>query len=61
MISTPSKLAWSVKETADMICISPSSVYELVRIGVLPRVPHTGRVLIPRSAVEAWVNSGVAS
>ena len=59
-VPTHLKLALSVREVAEMCSIS-TSVDKLIAQGVLPRVPHTGRVLVPRSAVERWVNSGVAA
>lgn len=60
-VPTHLKLALSVREVAEMCSISTTSVDKLIAQGVLPRVPHTGRVLVPRTAVERWVNSGVAA
>lgn len=50
------KLALSVPEVAQIVGISTSSVRRLIADGVLPRVPHTERVLVARTAVERWVN-----
>jgi excisionase family DNA binding protein len=55
-VPVESKLALSVSEVADICGISTSLVRKLVARGVLPRVPHTERVLIARTAVERWVN-----
>jgi excisionase family DNA binding protein len=45
-----------VNDVADLVGISTSSVRRLIADGVLPRVPHTERVLVARTAVERWVN-----
>ena len=60
-VPTHLKLALSVREVAEMCSISVTTVDKLIAQGVLPRVPHTGRVLVPRSAVERWVNGEVAA
>ena len=54
------KLALSVQDVAAVCGISQSAVRKLVREGVLPRVPHTDRLLVARTAVERWVESGAA-
>jgi excisionase family DNA binding protein len=54
------KLALSVSEVAEIVGISTSLVRRLVNDGVLPRVPHTDRVLIARTAVERWVEGSAA-
>ena len=55
------KLALSVSEVALVCGISTSLVRKLVAQGVLPRVPHTDRVLIARASVERWVNTAEGS
>jgi excisionase family DNA binding protein len=54
------KIALSVQDVAALCSISTPTVRRLVAEGVLPRVPHTERVLIPRSAVERWVEGAAA-
>jgi excisionase family DNA binding protein len=54
------KLALSVREVADLCSISTPTVRRLVAEGVLPRVPHTERVLIARTSVERWVQGEAA-
>ena len=51
------KVALSVQDVSQLCGISQSLVRKLVRDGVLPRVPHTDRLLIARTAVERWVES----
>jgi excisionase family DNA binding protein len=59
-VPTHLKLALSVREVADLCSISTPTVRRLVAEGVLPRVPHTERVLIARTAVQRWVEGDAA-
>lgn len=54
------KLALSVAEAAELVGLSETSIRRLVAAGTLPRVPHTERVLIPRLALEEYVNGEAA-
>lgn len=47
-------------EAARLLCVSRRTVDRWLAEGVLPRMPHTNRVLIPRVALESFVN-GAAS
>lgn len=49
------KLALSVPEAAALVGLSEASIRRFIADGTLPRVPHTERVLIARSALEAFV------
>jgi len=60
VVPTHLKLALSVREVADLCSILTPTVRRLVAEGVLPRVPHTERVLIARTAVERWVQGEAA-
>lgn len=51
----PQPLVLSVTEVATVMRVSKRSVETWVAEGVLPKMPHTGRVLIPRQFVENWV------
>ena len=60
-LSDPEPLVYSVPEAAHVLRTSTNTVRRLVDDGVLPTVPHMGqRVLIPRSAVARFVESGHA-
>lgn len=55
------KIALSVPEAAALISCSDWTVREMIRKGVLARVPHTDKVLIARTELDRLVNSGVAA
>lgn len=55
------KLAVSVPEAAALVSMSPSTIRRLVLQGVLPTVPHTSRTLIPRAALERFVDTTTGS
>lgn len=46
------RLTLNVAEVAEALGLSTWAVYDLVARGVLDRVPHTKRVLIPRRSLE---------
>lgn len=48
-------LVVSADEAARLLDVSRRTIDTWIASGVLPRVPHTGRVLIPRTALEAFV------
>lgn len=54
------KLALSVSEAAKLVSLSESSIRRLIADGILARVPHTERVLVPRTSLEAYVNGEAA-
>lgn len=54
------KLAFSARESADILGISEWSVYRLVERGDLAKVPHLGkRVLIARVELERFAAEGI--
>lgn len=55
----PQPLVFNVTEAASVMRVSKRSVEQWVAAGVLPKMPDTGRILIPRQAVEAWVAAAV--
>ena len=52
-------LVYSADQAAQVLSVSRRTVEMWVADGVLPRMPHTGRLLIPRIAIEDWVNDTV--
>ena len=60
-LSDPEPLVYSVPEAAHVLRTSTNTVRRLVDDGVLPTVPHMGhRVLVPRRAVERFVESATS-
>jgi excisionase family DNA binding protein len=58
-LADPEPLVYSVPEAAHVLRTSTNTIRRLVDAGVLPIVPHMGqRVLIPRTAVVEFVESG---
>ncbi len=53
----PPRLALSVQEVATATGAGVTTVRQWVRDGHLARVPHTERVLVPVSSLEAFVAS----
>lgn len=49
------RLTYTVDEAADLLGISRSLAYELVRLGELPSLRLGRRILIPRRAVHELV------
>lgn len=49
------KVALTVPEVCQAVGVGKTTAYGWVRDGLLPRVPHTERVLIPTAALEAFV------
>jgi excisionase family DNA binding protein len=58
-LADPEPLVYSVREAAQVLSTSTTTVRRLVDDGVLPIVPHMGqRIVIPRSAVARLVDEG---
>lgn len=53
-------VAVSAHQAAEMLNVSPDTVYRLVRNGHLPRVPHIDLVRIPVVAIHNFAQ-GVAA
>ena len=52
------RLTYTVRETADALGVSRSTVYRLLYRGVLSSIPGLRHKLLPRSAVVAFVEQG---
>ena len=55
--ATVPKLALSIEEASEALALSPRTVEKLVRLGQLPVVRVGRRVLLPVSALQAWLDS----
>ena len=45
----------TTREVADLIRLKERKVYDLVATGAIPCVRVTGKLLFPRSLIEAWL------
>lgn len=52
----PVRLAYSVPEAAALIGISASSLHRQIRAGAVPHVRIGRRIVVPRQALERWLN-----
>ncbi|WP_018466052.1 helix-turn-helix domain-containing protein [Calidithermus timidus] len=52
-----SRLAYSVKEVAELTGLSRNEIYRLLRTGELRSIRLGHRFLIPRSVLEEWLRS----
>ena len=50
------KLTYSVQEAAELLGISKSYAYELVRNGTIPALELGRKKIIPKETFHAWVN-----
>lgn len=50
------KLVYSIRETAELLGISRSYAYELVRNGTIPTLKLGKKRLIPKEKFAEWVN-----
>lgn len=57
----PRRILYSVEEAADLLGISPSSVYRWARAGDLRTVPVAGRIAVPASSLERFFGSSANS
>ncbi|MGH9185028.1 MAG: helix-turn-helix domain-containing protein [Acidimicrobiales bacterium] len=55
----PTPLVYTPDEAGTLLGVSEDTVRRWVKAGHLPRLPHTDRMLIPRKAVEAFVQARV--
>ncbi len=55
------RMTLSIDEAAAMLGISRAHAYELVRRGELPRLRLGRRVVIPRKALEEYVEDATAN
>ena len=49
------KITYDAKETAALIGISPSKMYQLIRENKVPHITFGRRTVIPKSSFLAWV------
>lgn len=53
------KITYSIQEVADLLGISKSYAYELVRNGTIPALELGRKKIIPKESFHAWVNEKV--
>lgn len=53
------KLVYSIQEAADLLGISRSYAYELVRNGTIPALELGRKRVIPKEKFVAWLNGNV--
>lgn len=49
------KIVYTIPEVADMLCISKSHAYDLVKRRILPVLELGGRRVIPKALFDEWV------
>lgn len=57
---TPTRLTYSIQETADLLGISKALAYRLADAGELPVVRFGRRILVNAAALQAVVGRGIA-
>ena len=58
LVASPRRLVLTVPEVAAELQIPPSTVYDLIRRGVIPAVRIGKRLRVPKRRLEDWVNGG---
>lgn len=53
------KLVYSIQEAAELLSISKSYAYELVRNGTIPALKLGKRYVIPKEKFNMWVNGNL--
>lgn len=51
------KLVYSVKETAQVLNIGMNSAYNLVNSKDFPKITLGRKILVPKKALEQWIES----
>lgn len=51
------RLAWSLKETAEILGLSSSTVWRLVKRGKIRSVPGVRHMLIPQKEIERFLDT----
>lgn len=59
-IGPPQRLLLSIDEVADVLGVSPSTVYGMMRTGTLPYIRIGGRRKVPVDAVDRLAREGAA-
>lgn len=52
------KITLTVKEVADLLGVSLTTVYSMTRMGEIPHARIKGKILFHRPTVEAWLING---
>lgn len=55
----PKRLAYTIKEAAEMLGLSKSRLYEMVQFDEIPHMRIGGKVLLPKKEFESWLKSRV--
>ena len=55
------KLVYSVQEVADLLGISKSYAYELVRNGTIPVLQLGKKRVVPKEKLNEWINGKIES
>lgn len=50
------KLTLSVREVAELIGVSQTTIYTMVREGQIPHVRVRGRIIFHRETIEKWLS-----
>ena len=53
----PEKLAYSLREAAELLGVSKSTLHRAIRAGVVPHVRIGRRIVIPAKALEDWLSA----
>lgn len=51
------KLVYSTKEVSELLCIGMNKVYDLIHENKIPYVKVGKKFIIPKKALETWLNS----
>ena len=55
------KMVYTIKEAAELLGISQSYTYEMVRKGVIPSLQVGNKRVIPKTKFNDWVNGNQAN
>lgn len=51
------KLTFTIREAAEVLNIGISKTYELVRQNILPNIKVGKRIIIPKTALDHWLQN----
>ena len=60
-VNNMEKITYSIQEVAELLGISKSYTYELVRNGTIPAIELGRKKIIPKERFLAWVNDAAQS
>lgn len=55
----PKRLAYTIKEAAEMLGLSKSRLYEMVQFDEIPYMKIGGKILLPKKELESWLKQRV--